>query len=107
MGHVADEFLSDKEVIMSSETKEKDLPTIRVMRPALKKWKGDISVEAYALIQKYQLFHQKVDEKGVKPTESEVVDGGLLVAFQKDVAFQKFLANGGVKPSVSDSPATL
>jgi hypothetical protein len=92
-------------LIMSSETKEKDRPTIRVNRPVLKKWKGEISVEAYALLQKYQAFHQKIEN--VKPSESEVVDGGLLVAFQKDDAFQKFLGNGGGKPAgLSEQPSS-
>lgn len=82
---------------MSSETKEKDRAKLRIDRPVLKKWKGEISVEAYALLQKYQLFHAQVEK--VKPSESELVNKGLLVAFQEDDAFQKFLRNGGGKPA--------
>ena len=85
-------------------TKEKDRPTIRVNRPVLKKWKGEISVEAYALLQKYQVFHHKVE--GVKPDESELVDKALIAAFGSCEPFQKFLSNGGAKPAVSDSPVS-
>jgi hypothetical protein len=92
-------------LIMSSETKEKDRPSIRSNRPVMRKWKGELSVEVYALLQQYQAFHLKVEKS--KPTETEVVDGGLRVAFQKDEAFQKFLGNSGAKPAVlSEQPSS-
>lgn len=80
-------------------TKEKDRPTIRINRPVMRKWKGELSGEVYALLQQYQAFHQKVEKS--KPSESELVNEGLLFAFQSCVPFQNFLRKAGAKPAVS------
>lgn len=89
---------------MSSETKEKGRAKIRIERAAVRKWKGEISVEVYALLLKYQAYHTQLEK--VKPSEDELVSKGLLVAFQEDDDFQKFLRNGGGKPAVSSEPVS-
>ena len=73
--------------------KSKDLPLLLVNRDTLKKWRGEIKADTYALLQKYVAFHQKV--VGVKPEESELVDRALVAAFKQDAAFQRYLNSGG------------
>jgi hypothetical protein len=80
-------------------TKQKDLPKVLINPEVSKKWKGELKAETYALLLKYQAFHHK--SVNYKPSESELVNKGLLVTFESDEAFQKFLGNGGGKPAVS------
>ncbi len=81
-----------------TSSKSKDLPLLLVNRDTLKKWRGEIKADTYALLQKYVAFHQKV--VGVKPEESELVDRALVAAFKQDAAFQKYLNSGGGKTAV-------
>ena len=92
--------ISDGAVGKQTGTKEAP-PLLLVSRETYKKWKGEIKSETYALLLKYMSFHQKFD--GTKPTESELVERALVRAFHEDVSFQKFVGNGGSKPSGTPS----
>ena len=85
-----------------TSTKSKDLPLLLVNRDLLKKWRGEIKADTYALLQKYVTFHQKV--VGIKPEESELVDRALVAAFRQDAAFQKYLNSAGGKTAVVVEP---
>lgn len=74
-------------------------PVLFVSRASLRKWKGEIRVDTLTLLVKYIAYHQRFD--GTKPKEDELVDQALVLAFQRDDGFQKFLSNGGSKANVA------
>ena len=75
-------------------------PVLFVRRESLKKFKGEIRIETHTLLTKYVAYHQKFD--GTKPLETELIDRALVLAFERDVPFQKFLGNGGAKAAAPD-----
>jgi|GEM_PF-1865208 len=75
-------------------------PVLFVRREMLKKFKGEIRIETHTLLTKYVAYHQKFD--GTKPLETELIDRALVLAFERDIPFQKFLGNVGGKATTPD-----
>ena len=87
---------------MATNDKKGTPPVLFVRRESLKKFKGEIRAETHALLTKYVAYHQKFD--GTKPLETELIDRALVLAFERDTPFQKFIGNDGVaQPAVADS----